>query len=180
MALEMKIKDKGKAAAVDRLLMGSNTPFTRRVAGYRFPEKFKVPQIQSYAGIGDPVEHIENFRVHLDLHGTFDEVACRAFPLTLIGNARDSFRRLSPVSVDSFDGLRREFLGPFIEARTRKKSFGYLLTLQQRSDETLKDFVARFNTEKMIVEDPIDDMVYAALYQGLSLEEPLRKKLAKK
>jgi hypothetical protein len=32
----------------------------------------------------------------------------------------------------------------------------------------------------MVVEDPTDDMIYVALYQGLSPEEPLMKKLARK
>jgi len=58
-------------------------------------------------------------------------------------------------------------LGKFMAARVRKKPSRYLLTLQQGSDETLKDFVVCFNSERMIVEDPTDDMVYAALYQGL-------------
>jgi hypothetical protein len=60
-----------------------------------------------------------------------------------------------------------------------KKPSGYLLTLQQRSGETLKDFVARFNAEKMTVEDLTGDMIYATLYQGLSQEEPLIKKLTR-
>jgi hypothetical protein len=40
--------------------------------------------------------------------------------------------------------------------------------------------VARFNTKKMAVEDPTNDMVYVALYQGLLPEEPLMKKLDRK
>jgi hypothetical protein len=87
MARGMERKDKGRAAMVDRLLMGASTPFTWHVADYRLPEKFKVLQIQSYTEVGDPIVHLEYFRVHLDLHGTSDEVACRAFPLTLSGNA---------------------------------------------------------------------------------------------
>jgi len=65
-------------------------------------------------------------------------------------------------------------------ARMRKKSSGYLLTLQQGSNETLKDFMARFNSEKMTVEDPMNNMIFAALYQGLSPERPLMRKLARK
>jgi hypothetical protein len=99
---------------------------------------------------------LENFRVHLDLHGTPDEVACRAFPLTLTRNARDWFKRLPSGSVDKFEGLGREFLGQFMAAQTRKKPSRYLLTLQQGSNETLKDFMAQLNFEKMIVEDPTD------------------------
>jgi len=32
----------------------------------------------------------------------------------------------------------------------------------------------------MAVENPTEDMVYVALYQGISLEEPLMRKLARK
>jgi hypothetical protein len=60
MAQEMK-KDKAKAAGVDRLLTGTDTPFTQQVTEYHLPKKFKVPQIQSYTGIGYHVEHLENF-----------------------------------------------------------------------------------------------------------------------
>jgi hypothetical protein len=111
MAQEMERKDKGKAGMVDRLLMGTRTPFTRQVADYHWLEKFKVPQIQSYTGVRDPIEHFENFRVHLDIHGTPNVVACRAFPLMFTGNARYWFKRLPSRSVDKFEGLVKEFLG---------------------------------------------------------------------
>ncbi len=91
MAREIDRKDKGKSAAVDRLLAGPNTLYTQQVIECCLRKKFKVPQIQSYAGIGDPVEHLENFQVHLDLQGTPDAVACRAFLLNLTGNALDWF-----------------------------------------------------------------------------------------
>jgi hypothetical protein len=68
----------------------------------------------------------------------------------------------------------------FLAFRTRKKSSGYLLRLHQHKNETLKEFVTRFNREKMAVEDPTEDMVYVALYQAISPKEPLMKKLARK
>lgn len=37
-----------------------------------------------------------------------------------------------------------------------------------------------FNGEKITVEDSIKDMVFAAIYQGISLKDPLMKKLAQK
>jgi hypothetical protein len=40
--------------------------------------------------------------------------------------------------------------------------------------------VTWFNREKMAVEEPTEDMVYATLYEGISSEEPLTKKLARK
>jgi len=80
-------------------------------------------------------------------------------------NARDWFRRLPLGLVDSFEELGREFLGQFMVARVPKKPSGYLLTLQQGSSETLKDFMACFNSKRMTVEDSTDDMVYATLYR---------------
>jgi len=146
--MEMERNDKSRSVVVDKLLMGTDSPFTRRVANYRLPEKFKLPQILSYAGDRDPLDHLENFLAHLYLHGTPDEVACRAFPLTLSGNARDWFRKLPPNSVDQFKELSKIFLTEFLAFRTRKNPSRYLLSLHQQSNESLKEFMARFNQEK--------------------------------
>jgi hypothetical protein len=62
-------------------------------------------------------------------------------------------------------------LTEFLALWTRKKPSGYFLTLHQRRNETLKEFMARFNREKITIEDPIEDMVFATLYQGISPEE---------
>lgn len=84
MAREMEGKRAREAATVDRLLMGTGIPFTRQVAEYAFlgnskSLRFRVmpgPRILlSIWGTG--------WKLFLDLHGTPDEVACRAFPLTL-------------------------------------------------------------------------------------------------
>jgi hypothetical protein len=178
--MEMERKDKSRSVVGDKLLKGTDSPFTRQVADYRLLEKFKVLQILSYVGDGDPLDHLENFRAHLDLHGTPDEVACRAFPFTLSGSARDWFRKLPPNSVDQFKDLYKIFLTEFLAFRTKKKPSGYLLSLCQQSNESLKVFMARFNREKVTVEDPTKDMIFAAIYQGISPDEPLMKKLVRK
>ena len=101
----MEKKEKHKAAIVSKLFAGTETPFTKRVVEYPLPNKFKSPQISSYNRVGDPMEHLENYRMHLALHATLDEVACRAFPTTLSGNAREWFRTLTPGSTDTFEDL---------------------------------------------------------------------------
>jgi hypothetical protein len=66
--------------------------------------------------------------------------------------------------IDKFKDLGKELLMQFMAARMRKKPSGYLLTLQQRNNETLKKFMGRFNLEKMAFEDHTNDMVFTALY----------------
>jgi hypothetical protein len=110
----MEKKEKHKAAVVSKLFAGTKTSFTKRVVEYPLPNKFKSPQISSYNGVGDLMEHLENYRMHLALHATPDEVACRAFPTTLLGNAREWFRSLTPGSIDTFEDLARAFLTHFL------------------------------------------------------------------
>jgi hypothetical protein len=162
--MEMKRKDESKSIVVDKLLLGTGSPFTRRVANYRLPEKFKVLKILCYAEDEYPLDHLENFRAHLDLHGTLDEVACQAFPLTLSGNAWDWFKKLAPNFVDKFKELCKIFLMKFQALETWKKPLGYLLPLHQSSNENRKEFMTRFNQEKMAVEYSTKDMVLTAHY----------------
>jgi hypothetical protein len=43
----MERKNKSKSLVLDKLLSGTDLPFTSWVANYQLPEKFKVPQITS-------------------------------------------------------------------------------------------------------------------------------------
>jgi hypothetical protein len=36
-------KDKRKSVVVEKLVLGTDSPFTRRIENYQLPEKFKVP-----------------------------------------------------------------------------------------------------------------------------------------
>jgi hypothetical protein len=55
-----------------------------------------VPHMLLFDGNSDPIEHLETYRAHLNLHGTIDEITCRAFPLTLKDNTHDWFGRFRP------------------------------------------------------------------------------------
>lgn len=74
-----------------------------------------------------------------------------AYPLR---NSLGLFWKLTPNSVDKFDDLGKKFLTQFLATRVRKKPSRHLLTLRQRDDESLKEFIVRFNLEKMDVENP--------------------------
>jgi hypothetical protein len=85
------MEEKHKATIVSKLFIGTEMPFTKQVTIQQLPNKFKVPQILSYSRIGDLTKHLENYRMHLAFHATLDEVASRAFRMTLSRNAREWF-----------------------------------------------------------------------------------------
>jgi hypothetical protein len=149
-------------STAEHLMTKTTLPFTNRVMKFQLPDKFKNPRVDKYDGSGDPSNHIEGFRAHLVLHGTLDEIVCRAFPLTLKGVAKDWFGNLKPQSIYSFDMLGRQFLNQFLAVRRRKKSPAYLLSLVQGKKETLKDYLHKFNQEKFTVENPDDQTILSA------------------
>jgi hypothetical protein len=144
----MDQKRDGKESLVDNLFQHKESIFTEEVSNFDLPERFKVPDIPVFSGSEDPVEHLDNFQSHVSLHKTPDAVACRAFPLTLSGKARDWLRILPPRSINNFDVLGRKFLAQFVSGRARRKPRGYLLSVQQGPNESLKDYLWRFNQEK--------------------------------
>jgi hypothetical protein len=173
-------KENGQGSVVEDLLRSTNLPFTDRITAFPLPDKFKIPRIDKFTGEEDPAEHIEAFREHSILHATPDEISCRAFPLTLKSSAREWFGKLPPKSIDSFDALGRQFLTQFLAGRRRRKSAAHLLTVKQKSGESLREYLMRFNKEKMSVEDPKEDVVLFALLNGIRPDGGLMAELARK
>ena len=80
---------KGRVSSdLDDLVNKTDSPFTIRPQGTPLPQKFRMPQVESYDGVKDPLDHLETFKTLMHLQGVPDEIMCRAFPTTLRGAAR--------------------------------------------------------------------------------------------
>ena len=80
---------------LDDLVNRTDSPFTNSVNSFLLPQKFRTPQIGSYDGVKDLLDHLETFKTLMHLQGVPDEIMCRAFPTTLKGPARIWFSRLT-------------------------------------------------------------------------------------
>ena len=77
---------KGRVSSdLDDLVNQTNSPFIASVNSFPLPHKFCMPQIDSYDGVKDPLDHLETFMTLMHLQGVADEIMCRAFPKTLKG-----------------------------------------------------------------------------------------------
>ena len=88
----------------------------------------------------------------MHLQGVVDEIMCRAFPTTLKGPARIWFSRLTPNSISTFKELSAQFTSHFIGGHRYKKSTVCLVSTNQREDETLRSYIARFNKEALSID----------------------------
>ena len=90
---------------LDDLVNRTDSPFTTSINSFPLPQKIRMPQIESYNGVKDPLDHLETFKTLMHLQGIPDEIMCRAFPTTLKGPARVWFSRLTPSSINTFKEL---------------------------------------------------------------------------
>ena len=130
----MKEVVKGRTPdTMDTLVQQTESPFTAEVLCYSLPEKFRMPPVETFDGVKDPVDHLNTYKNQMELHGYQDPVRCRAFATTLKGPALALFNRLPPSSITSFGELSIVFVSHFIGARTYRKPSYHLLTVMQGS-----------------------------------------------
>ena len=59
---------KGRVSSdLDDLVNRTNSPFTIPVNSYPLPQKFRMPQVDSYDGVKDPLDHLETFKTLMHL-----------------------------------------------------------------------------------------------------------------
>ena len=162
---------KGRAPnTMDTLVQQTESPFIAEVLRYPLPAKFRMPQVEAFDGVKDPVDHLNTYKNQMELHGYQDPVRCRAFITTLKGPALAWFNRIPPSSVSSFRELSIAFVSHFIGARTYRKLSYHLLTVKQGSHESLKSYVKRFNTESLKIDIPDEKFAIIAFIAGLGVQ----------
>ena len=97
---------KGRVSSnLDNLVNRTDSPFTTAVNSFPMPHKFRIPHIDSYDGVKDPLDHLETFKTLMHLQGMADEIMYKVFPTTLKGATRIWFSQLTTNSVSTFKEL---------------------------------------------------------------------------
>ena len=155
---------------MDALVQQTESPFTTEVLHFPLPTKFRMPQIEAFDGMKDPVDHLNTYKNQMELHGYQDPVKCRGFAITLKGSALTWFNRLPPASVSSFKELSITFVSHFIGARTYRKPSYHLLTIKQGPQKNLRSYVQRFNSESLRVDIPDEKLAISTFIARLGIQ----------
>lgn len=167
----MKEAVRGKTpVTMEALVQQTESPFTTGILHFPLPPKFRMPQIEPYDGKKDPVGHLNTYKNQMELHGYQDPVRCRAFAITLKDSALAWFNRLPPASISSFKELSVAFVSHFIGAMIYRKPSYHLLNVKQGSDENLRSYVKRFNSESLKVDVPDEKFAITAFIAGLGVQ----------
>ena len=96
----MKEAVKGRApVSMDALIQQIESPFTAGVLNFPLPVKFRMPQIETFDGTKDPIDHFNTYRNQMELHKYQDLIRYRVFAITLKGPALAWFNRLPLSSI---------------------------------------------------------------------------------
>ena len=166
----MKEAVKGRApVSLDTLVQQTKSPFIAGVLHFPLPTKFRIPQIETFDGTKDPIDHLNTYKNQMELHGYQDPIRCIAFTIMLKGLTLAWFNRLLPSSISSFTKLSIAFVSHFIEVRTYKKPSYHLLTIKQSSQQSLRSYVQRFNAESLKVDILNEKFAINAFIAGLGV-----------
>lgn len=78
----------GRTKNLDGMIRRTHSPSTTKVLNLPLPPKFRLPQLESFIGLKDPLDHIKLYKTLMLLQMTLDEVMRRAFLTTLKGAAK--------------------------------------------------------------------------------------------
>ncbi|XP_057975258.1 uncharacterized protein LOC131162671 [Malania oleifera] len=129
-----------------------------------------MPTFERYKGLFDPIDHLDNFKMLMQLQGAPDAIMCRALTTTLKGTARDWYRTLRLGSIGSFQEMEQMFTGHFLSSRKIAKTTGHLMSMVQGEQETLKNFMHRFNIATLEIRNLDMGVALAALTTALQPE----------
>ena len=146
--LRNAIKDRAMEN-LDRMIRRTDSPFTIEVLNHPLPPKFCLPQLESFDGSKDPLDHIESFKTLMLLQMTPDEVMYRAFPTTLKGTTRVWFGKLPSGTIANFYQLNKGFVCHFIGGERHKKPTKHLLNIHQAELEA-KNLIVQADSQLVI------------------------------
>ncbi|XP_059654509.1 uncharacterized protein LOC132301255 [Cornus florida] len=163
----MQAMKRKSQASMNDMVQKTNLAFSPAIMSCPLPSKFKMPTLESFDGTRDPLDHLETCKALMYLQAVPNEIMCRAFPTTLKGWARLWFNKLKPGSIKNFKELSIQFIGHFITGQRHRKPATYLLNVKQQKGEPFHDYISRFNTKMLQVEEMDDKAALTAFMGGL-------------
>ena len=77
---------KGRVSSdLDNLVNCADSLFTASINSFPLPHKFRMPQIDSYDGVKDSLDHLKTFKTLMHLQGVADEIMCKGIPYNAEG-----------------------------------------------------------------------------------------------
>ncbi|XP_057445482.1 uncharacterized protein LOC130737673 [Lotus japonicus] len=154
-------------------------PFSAEVEAVAIPNNMKILVLDSNSGDSDPKDHLLYFNTKMVISTASDAVKCRMFPSTFKSTAMTWFTTFMRGSISNFRDFSSKFLVQFSANKVQQVTINDLHNIRQQGAESLKKFMARYNTASVKVE-VIESCSCALAFKNGLLPGKLNSKLSRK
>ncbi|XP_062104104.1 uncharacterized protein LOC133815265 [Humulus lupulus] len=147
------------------------------------PKKFSLPNMKIFDGTSDPGDHITQYRQRMFTVAIpcymREACMCKGFCSSLVGSALQWYTNLPNNFISTFTQLTDTFVEQFASSRKLEKSMEDLYIIVQLWDEPLREYIGRFNKEKVSITHCNQDTAISSFCKGLRYDSDLYKELTK-
>lgn len=142
--------------------------FGRHILRAPFPQRYRAPtNMLKYSRESNPGLWLEDYRLTCQAGGADnDNFIIRNLPLYLADSARTWLEHLPPNSIQDWTDLREIFVGNFQGTYARPGNPWDLKNCQQKTDESLRDYIRRFSRQCNQLPNVADADVISAFLSG--------------
>ncbi|MCH85525.1 hypothetical protein A2U01_0006371, partial [Trifolium medium] len=109
------------------------------------PENFKIPNLPTFEGRTDPLEHLMAVGTQLAIIGAAEHLKCKLLSGTLKEAAFQSYMGLPNNSITSYDDFHKKFIRQFAGSKHVMVTATSIFGIRQNSSESLREYLARFS-----------------------------------
>ncbi|XP_076917315.1 uncharacterized protein LOC143577348 [Bidens hawaiensis] len=119
----------------------------------------------------DPSDHLLNFVAVGGVSGWTLPYWCHMFALTFTWAAREWFEKLPDGQIKNLDDFVAKFSQNFSQQRKHTRDPSEILDVVRRNNESMEDFITRFNNESLNIGGVSEDMLRGALRKNVKSDE---------
>ncbi|XP_021766981.1 uncharacterized protein LOC110731427 [Chenopodium quinoa] len=158
-------------------------PFSEEIAMVEVPKRFSTPNMAMYDGTTDHDERVSLYKQKMMTSSIPRDIRefimCKGFGATLSGPALTWFINLDNGTIRSFARMVNLFKIQFASSRKIEKQSSDLYRVVQRYGESLRDYLNRFNREKIGIHKCDAPATIEAFKRGLLDHSERYKELTK-
>jgi hypothetical protein len=142
-------------------------PLAQALWDAQVPASFKIPQLPSFDGKTDPLEHLMAVGTQTAIIGAEEHLKCKLLSSTFKDAALRWYMNLPNNSITGYADFHRKFIHQFAGSKHIQVTATNMFRLRQGNSETLREYLARFSEATIKVSNPNQEMFVAAFHNGL-------------
>ncbi|GAU40667.1 hypothetical protein TSUD_397790 [Trifolium subterraneum] len=142
-------------------------PLAQALWDAQVPANFKIPQLPTFEGKTDPLEHLMAVDTQTAIKGVEEHLKSKLLSSTFKDAALRCYMNLPRNSIASYTDFHKMFIHQFAGSKHVQVTVTSLFGIRQGHNENLREYLTRFNEATIQVSNPNQEMFVAAVQNGL-------------